>query len=219
MTRPRSACGWLWALLLVCLPLLAWSLDFSITDAVLQWGEKTHGAASRERLQAWKALLETGQGQDEAAKLESVNTFFNQLRFVDDAQHWKQEDYWATPIELLATGAGDCEDFSIAKYFTLKAIGVDETKLRMTYVKALKLNQPHMVVTYFATPEAAPLVLDNLDPVIKPATERADLAPVYSFNGSGLWMARERGQGKLAGDASRLGLWQDLVKRLSAPPR
>jgi hypothetical protein len=89
----------------------------------------------------------------------------------------------------------------------------------MTYVKALKLNQPHMVVTYFATPEAPPLVLDNLDPVIKPATERADLAPVYSFNGSGLWMARERGQGKLAGDASRLGLWQDLLKRLSAPPR
>ena len=220
MTRGPARRRWgLAALPCLLLPLLAWSLDFSITDAVLQWAEKAHGANARERVQAWKALLETGQGQDEAGKLASVNTFFNQLRFVDDPQHWKQDDYWATPLEFLATGAGDCEDFSIAKYFTLKAIGVDEAKLRMTYVKALTLNQSHMVVTYFETPEAVPLVLDNLDTIIKPATERADLAPVYSFNGSGLWMARERGQGKLAGDASRLGLWQDLLKRLSAPPR
>ena len=218
MAGRRRNVRWVGIALPCLLPLLAWSLDFSITDAMLQWAEKTHGAAARERVQAWKALLETGQGQDEAAKLESVNTFFNQMRFVDDAQHWKQDDYWATPLEFLATGAGDCEDFSIAKYFTLKAIGVDESKLRMTYVKALTLNQSHMVVTYFATPDAVPLVLDNLRPAIQPASQRDDLAPVYSFNGTGLWMARERGQGKLAGSASRLGLWQDLLKRLNAPP-
>jgi predicted transglutaminase-like cysteine proteinase len=219
MAGARVHCRWPLGALPLLLPLLACSLDFAITDAVLQWAEKTYGTTSRDRVQAWKVLIETSQGLDDARKLESVNAFFNRLRFVDDVNHWRQDDYWATPVEFLATGAGDCEDFSIAKYFTLKAIGVDESKLRMTYVKALKLNQAHMVVTYFATPEAEPLVLDNLEPTIQPAGQRNDLTPVYSFNGSGLWLARERGRGKLAGNTDRLGLWQDLLKRLGAPPR
>lgn len=204
----------LWLVLLVP----AWSLDFTITDAVLKWAEETYGKASHDRVGSWKTLMESSQVLDEPAKLEVVNAFFNQLEFVDDTVHWRQADYWATPLEFLATGAGDCEDFSIAKYFTLLAIGVEESKLRLTYVTALKLNQAHMVVTYFATPDAAPLVLDNLDPAIKPAEARSDLAPVYSFNGSGLWLARQRGQGKLAGSADRIGRWWDLLQRLTQSP-
>jgi predicted transglutaminase-like cysteine proteinase len=200
-------------------PVLTWSYSIDLGDAVLKWVETTYGVESRQRVQDWKSLLETSTALTEPQKLTAVNSFFNQLQFVDDARHWKKDDYWATPLEFLATGAGDCEDFSIAKYFTLIALGVDETKLRMTYVKALKLNQPHMVVTYFTTPDAVPLVLDNLVKDINGAGERPDLAPVYSFNGSGLWMARERGQGKLAGSSDRLGLWQDLLKRLGQSPK
>lgn len=206
------------ALLWLVLLLPAWSLDFAITDAVLEWAEATYGKASQVRVGSWKTLMESGPKLDEHAKLEVVNAFFNQLAFVDDTVHWRQPDYWATPLEFLATGAGDCEDFSIAKYFTLLAMGVDENKLRLSYVTALQLNQAHMVVTYFATPDAVPLVLDNLDPAIKPASERPDLAPVYSFNGSGLWLARQRGQGKLAGSPDRLGRWWDLLQRLTQPP-
>ncbi|MBI4206399.1 MAG: transglutaminase-like cysteine peptidase [Betaproteobacteria bacterium] len=109
---------------------------------------------------------------------------------MDDIIHWGKEDYWATPIEFLSTNAGDCEDFSIAKYFTLRALGVPDDRLRLTYVKELvQYNQAHMVVAYFPSPDAEPLVLDNINKTIQPASARSDLLPVYSFNGSNLWLA------------------------------
>jgi len=147
-------------------------------------------------------------------KLENVNRFFNQLQFVDDLTHWQKPDYWATPVEFLATGAGDCEDFSLAKYFTLKALGIAEDKLNMTYVKALQLNQAHMVVTYYAAADTVPLVLDNLTAEIQPATQRKDLLPVYSFNGLGLWLAKSRGKGQKVGSSEGLRRWQDLLNSM-----
>ncbi len=202
----------LWGLL----PLLlaGASLGFNIDEALLTWVRNRHGEPSRQRVQHWRELMATSQTLAEPQKLEAVNSFFNRLTFTPDPQLWKQEDYWATPLETLAVGAGDCEDFALAKYFTLTALGVDESRLRLTYVKALKLNQPHMVLTYYPTPDAVPLVLDNLEPLIKPATERDDLAPVYSFNGTGLWLARQRGQGKPAGDSERLPLWREMLQRM-----
>lgn len=147
-------------------------------------------------------------------KLENVNSFFNQLQFVDDLTHWQKPDYWATPVEFLSTGAGDCEDFSLAKYFTLKALGIAEDKLNMTYVKALQLNQAHMVVTYYAAANTVPLVLDNLTAEIQPATQRKDLLPVYSFNGLGLWLAKSRGKGQKVGSSEGLKRWQDLLNSM-----
>lgn len=138
------------------------------------------------------------------------------MQFIDDIIHWKKNDYWATPVEFLSTGGGDCEDFSLAKYFTLKALGVEEKKLNMTYVKALQLNQAHMVVTYYATPGGVPLVLDNLIPTVKLATARKDLLPVYSFNGLGLWLAKSRGKGQKVGSSDRLKRWTNLLNRMPA---
>jgi len=144
-----------------------------------------------------------------------VNDFFNaNVQFISDLALWGKEDYWATPIEMLSVGAGDCEDYSIAKYFTLKQLGVDEAKLRLTYVKAVEIGQAHMVLTYFENKRSVPLVLDNLITDIKPATQRKDLVPVYSFNGTGLWLAKARGEGQRVGDSSRLSLWEDLEKRM-----
>ncbi|MEH8155209.1 hypothetical protein ACK3Z8_10170, partial [Aeromonas caviae] len=84
------------------------------------------------------------------------------------------------------------------------------------YVKALDYNQFHMVVAYYETPAAVPLILDNLVGSIRPATQRADLLPIYSFNGSHLWLMKARGQGELAGQSSRLGLWTDLRNRMTS---
>jgi predicted transglutaminase-like cysteine proteinase len=176
--------------------------------------EKQYGIGAKKRLLAWQALIRTDLSETDRDKLEKVNDFFNKIRFVDDRIHWKKKDYWATPVEFLSTNGGDCEDFSLAKYFTLKALGVDESKLNLTYVKALELNQAHMVLTYYATPRAEPLVLDNLIQDIRPASKRRDLLPVYSFNGSGLWLAKVRGKGQRVGDSDRLKLWQDLLKRM-----
>jgi len=186
-----------------------------ISEALLLQIYNKYGGAAEQRVIQWQKLMQTAKDLPEQEKLERVNDFFNQnVDFVDDLIHWSVEDYWATPVEFLATGAGDCEDYSIAKYFTLLELGVDENKMRITYVKAYQLNQAHMVLTYFAMPKAVPLVLDNLIPAIKPATKRTDLLPVYSFNGSGLWLAKARGSGKRVGGSDRLSLWADLKQRM-----
>ena len=109
--------------------------------------------------------------------LTLVNARLNRIRFVDDAVHWGQEDYWATPAESVASDGGDCEDFSIAKYFLLKELGVPVSRLRLVYVKAIRLNQAHMVLAYYARPDAEPLVLDNLDERVRAASQRTDLVP------------------------------------------
>ncbi|MGK2942508.1 MAG: transglutaminase-like cysteine peptidase, partial [Immundisolibacter sp.] len=121
---------------------------------------------------------------------------------------------WATPVEFLAKGAGDCEDFAIAKYFSLVEMGVSSARLQITYVKAHKLNQAHMVLAYYATPASDPRVLDNLVPDILPGSARSDLTPVYSFNGRGLWIAKARGNSRRVGSATRIGPWRDLVIRM-----
>ena len=210
---------------IVLAAILAWLLPFSvpllaellISEALLQKIENEYDSDARQRVEAWQALMLEGKDLTDHEKLTVVNDFFNSnVLFVDDILLWNQEDYWATPIEMLSIGAGDCEDYSIAKYFTLKQLGVDEDKLRITYVKATKLNQAHMVLTYFENRRAIPLVLDNLINEIKPASRRQDLIPVYSFNGTGLWLAKSRGEGQRVGDASRLSLWEDLAARMRA---
>jgi predicted transglutaminase-like cysteine proteinase len=197
--------------------LLSWPLfaDLDITEQLLDKVERQYNKFARQRVSSWQELINTSKDLPEAEKLEKVNQFFNgNVQFISDRALWHKEDYWATPLEMLSIGAGDCEDYSIAKYFTLKQLGVDESKLRITYVKAVELNQAHMVLTYFETKRSIPLVLDNLIIDIKPANLRRDLVPVYSFNGTGLWLSKSRGEGQHVGSSSRLSLWEDLSKRM-----
>ena len=96
---------------------------------------------------------------------------------------------------------------------TLRRLGVPSDKLRITYVKALKYKQAHMVLTYYATPTADPLVLDNLIPEIRPASQRRDLLPVYAFNAEGLYLPGSVGK---KSDSKKLSRWQDLLKKMRA---
>ncbi|MDU4840908.1 MAG: transglutaminase-like cysteine peptidase [Leclercia adecarboxylata] len=206
---------WLVALLVIS-PGLGAGWDFS---AISTRTERLYGPATptaRQRIDDWAALLNNPAQGTIQDKLKQVNQFFNaRMAFRDDIVVWKQQDYWATPIEFLRKGAGDCEDFALAKYFTLREMGVPANQLRITYVKALELNQAHMVVTWYSTPTAIPLVLDNLKTAILPATQRTDLLPVYAFNGEGLWLPQSGGN-KRVGDSKRLSRWQDLLTRMRA---
>ncbi len=158
-------------------------------------------------------MLDNSQSLTDQQKLETINGFFNQrLRFSDDINVWGQVDYWASPAESMVKGAADCEDYSIAKFFSLRRAGIPNEQLRLTYVKAIELNQAHMVLTYYATPDSEPLVLDNLTDRILPASRRGDLLPVYSFNAEGLWLAG-RGNSQ-SGSAKQLSRWQDLLKKM-----
>jgi predicted transglutaminase-like cysteine proteinase len=179
--------------------------------------QQEFGSDAEQRLRDWQELYEDLRDEDEDDKLRGVNHFFNNtVKYVSDEKHWGQKDYWATPYESLTTHGADCEDYVIAKYYTLKELGVKVEKLRITYVKALRINQAHMVLTYFPTPDAIPLVLDNLIGKIYPANRRKDLEPVYSFNASGMWLERMKGQGIRMGNPNKLDLWTGLRLRMSA---
>ena len=195
------------------------SFNVSISDKQFLAIEARYKEIGRKRVADWVQLVNASQGKSTRDKLELVNNFFNQnVIWVSDYDHYGVEDYWSTPLETIASGGGDCEDFSIAKYFTLIALNVPMEKLTITYVKAdtpNPINRSHMVLTYYEKPAAVPLVLDNLNPEIKLASERKDLAPVYTFNGQGLWLAKERAAGKSrTSSASNIGLWREMTSRM-----
>jgi predicted transglutaminase-like cysteine proteinase len=191
--------------------------EFTLTRQAIAKVEREYGESARERVVRWQELIRSSAGLSDLEKLRRVNDFFNKLDFISDIEHWGKEDYWATPLETLVSNGGDCEDFSIAKYFTLQEMGIPADKMRLTYVKALRLNQAHMVLTYFPAPDEDPLVLDNLEKKIRPASLRDDLLPVYSFNGNGLWLAKARfADSKEVGKANRLAPWRDVIARINS---
>ena len=208
-----------WMLLLVG---TAFALESDFAAQMIAWAKAKYGAAAVERVQRWQILSKSELGLNDLDKLRLVNNFFNEVPSVSDLQHWHKQDYWATPLEMLASNGADCEDFAIGKYFTLRELGVPDERLKITYVKARLAptgqSVAHMVLTYYATPEAEPLVLDNLNGAIKPAHERLDLTPLYSFNASGLWAAKERSLGKWLGSVDDINLWKDLLKRMETLP-
>lgn len=180
------------------------------------------GAQAATIARAFDAMLASAAAQtDVERRLVLVNQFFNQhISFTTDESAWGQVDYWASPMEALIHGQGDCEDFAIGKYFTLVATGVPVAQLRLVYVKALLggtgqpesgVVQAHMVLAYYSSPSADPWVLDNLIGDVVPASHRPDLTPVFSFNGEGLWHGT---QGAAAGDPTiRLSRWRDVLAK------
>jgi predicted transglutaminase-like cysteine proteinase len=167
--------------------------------------------AAAQKLPPFLPRLEAAPGR-EAEVLETVNVFINGVPYKSDQEHWRQIDYWATPAESVASNGGDCEDYAIAKYYLLKELGVPISRLRITYVRATKLNEAHMVLAYYARPGAMPLILDNLENAVRPASERADLVPVYIFNDDEVAVVNSAQRGK----PSQLRTWLSLQQRLAA---
>jgi predicted transglutaminase-like cysteine proteinase len=189
-------------------------LGFSsaVSERLIDAYTRRFGPAAKERLEAWKryAVQHRGAAFPVEDLLLDVNRTLNRIRFVDDMAHWGEADYWATPAESVASNGGDCEDFAIAKYFLLKELGIPIARLRMTYVKATRLNQAHMVLAYYPRPDAEPLVLDNLEDAVRPASQRTDLIPVYSFNDEEVWI-ETRGR---SGSPTQIRNWNLLMERL-----
>lgn len=188
-------------------------------DQVEVTASQRYGHEVVRQVREWRETLAKLQNVPERQQLTETNRFFNRkLNFLDDIDIWQATDYWATPLESLARRAGDCEDFVIAKYISLRLLGVADEKLRLIYVRARigggysSLTQAHMVLGYFATPTAEPLVLDNLVGDILPASRRDDLFPVFSFNSNGLWVGNESAARAKPGE--RLSRWRDLLARM-----
>jgi predicted transglutaminase-like cysteine proteinase len=188
-------------------------------ERMLQAAQR-HGPQAVAGARALQAVLTSAAELDDDGRLQAVNQFFNRrVQFRDDIDVWGQTDYWASPLETLDKGQGDCEDFAMAKYFSLLTLGMPIAKLRLVYVRA-QLGAPgdavqaHMVLAYYAAPRAEPVILDNLISELRPASRRPDLTPVFSFNSDGLW----QGVGSTtAGDPLvRLSRWREVLAKARA---
>lgn len=187
--------------------------------ARLQARLQASGAAA-PLVRDWAKMLDDNKQQGVDAKLKKVNEFFNRrIEFADDQSIWSRSDFWATPFDMMTKGKGDCEDFVIAKYFSLLDLGISDAQLRLIYVRARlggpssAVQQAHMVLAYYPSPDADPLILDNLITDIRPAARRPDLAPVFSFNRQGVF-AGVAASAQAAGGTERLSAWQDLLLRV-----
>lgn len=207
-----------WAAVLVCWVTVLYaasSIDVLQASFVQRWG-----VAAKPVFDEWRQLLQEAANSPDLVRLRKANDFFNQrVRFADDSAIWGQADYWATPLETLGRGSGDCEDYAIAKYFTLVHMGVPAERLRLVYVRAQTgfsdLTQAHMVLAYDDGALSEPLLLDNLIPDIRPASRRPDLQPVFGFNRTGMYSGALGGQARIGGPGP-LSRWQDLLRRTFA---
>ncbi|ACE83948.1 conserved hypothetical protein [Cellvibrio japonicus Ueda107] len=209
-------------LLLLCLGLslaLAASIPLDMHRMQVQM-QARYGEDGLALLKAWQRQLDEVRQLPIEQQLTAINQFFNRhIRYSDDMPLWKTSDYWATPLELMGVRAGDCEDYTIAKYLSLLSLGVPVEQLRLIYVKAQvggshsRLFQAHMVLGYYPSADATPLILDNLLATIEPANRRPDLQPVFSFNSQGLWVGNRQTQ---TDPTARLSRWRDLLTRIQA---
>lgn len=215
----RSYCGRA-TVALVLMLFLQWQMVSALDFGHLLAALKRYGGQGGT-FENWQGMLSKAQALPTREKLMRINEFFNRsIQSSDDQLIWGQSDYWATPMETLAKGSGDCEDFAIAKYFSLIHAGVPVNKLRLVYVKARiggphsDITQAHMVLAFYDTPDAEPLVLDSLITDIRPASRRADLVPIFSFNSEGVWGTLNGNDASFS--TSRLSRWQKLLLRARA---
>lgn len=213
---PRSA-GMFLVFVALVVGLRLWAYDSNLLLAAA----KALGPRAVAGARALNDTIQASAGASDDAMVRAANQFFNlRVAFVDDTVVWGQDDYWATPLETLNKGSGDCEDYAIAKYLMLQAMGVRADKLRLVYARARLdgaggRSVPHMVLAYYPTAGAEPLILDNLIPELRPASARPDLTPVFSFNTESLWQAA--GAERVAADPlARLSRWRDVLAKSRA---
>lgn len=208
----KTGARWL-ALLVTLLAISFAATDF---DRMQTLAQQQYGAAALQNVVAWRKLIDDVGALPDNDKLNKVNTFFNRrVLYKSDVDVYKAEDHWASPLEFMGHGAGDCEDFSISKYMTLRILGVPNERLRLIYVRYKSGGAPpiaHMVLGYYAEPAEEPVILDNMVSSIRTASMRPDLSPVYSFNSDGLWVGGATTSS--ADPTTRLSRWRDVLDRM-----
>lgn len=132
-----------------------------------------------------------GEGEGEGAVLRAVNRAVNAaVRYQTDAVTWGVEDYWASPAETLARGAGDCEDYALLKMAMLAALGVADSRMTVVVVKDTVRGIGHAVLAVRVGERFA--ILDNLTDAVRGDGEIASYLPLYSIGPTGAWLHGRR---------------------------
>lgn len=148
-------------------------------------------------------------------KLNHVNAFYNRILPVHDSQKYKVDDHWSTPKEFLVEGRGDCEDYAIAKYFTLKESGIPKDKLYLTVVKVKGTTNYHMVLSYLENKKSMPFIMDNLSFRVLPFDKRTDLEPKFIFNENNAYLLKNKKiHKKVRINWGKVDKWKDILDRV-----
>lgn len=189
----------------------------AMTCFLALFGLQTAGAGQSEehadrRIAAWHALMKSQSHATPQAKVAAVNRFFNgQIQYRSDEEVYGQLEYWATSQETLLKGFGDCDDYAIAKFQTLRKLGLPSNQLRLVHV-VTSAKQQHLVLVYNPEPRRG-YVLDNLTDEIIATGQRMDLTPIYSFNDQWIWTGKSN---KPLRASSSLKRWSDVQSRMVA---
>lgn len=160
-----------------------------IDNKLLERAEKKYGMSAKKRFVSIdKDLLRKLRRKEDIIKLNFVNTWVNFIKYKHDIDLYGVRDYWATLYQFVGKNGGDCEDYTITKYYILKALGVDPHRMKFVYViyktRRGKLVS-HMVLAYFKRPRPKTkrdiLILDNNNRLVLPASKRPDLVKIIKM--------------------------------------
>lgn len=155
---------------------------------VARFGEEEQSCASPLcDHEYWKRVLEGLAGAERMAQITAINREMNERLYVVDPINWGVPDYWATPFQFRRKN-GDCEDYAIAKFMALRALGFDNGEMRIVVLNDLNLGIAHAILVVYVDGRA--LVLDNQIKSVVPADSIRHYQPVYSVNENGWWLHR-----------------------------
>lgn len=150
-----------------------------------RYGEACRPRNGRCYVQEWRAMVNQARGQDPMRQLQTVNQWVNRVRYVEDIANYGMVDFWATPLEFLARD-GDCEDFAIAKYVTLRELGFPHTEMRILVLNDLNLRIPHAILIAYLNGRS--YVLDNQIAQVVPTDVIRHYQPIFSINEEAWWL-------------------------------
>lgn len=108
--------------------------------------------------------------------ISNINREVNSFPYVSDNVNYGTKEYLATP-ELFYENGGDCEDYSIAKYYELRRKGFLPEQLWI--VMGIEDNEGHAVL--LVNTEDETFVLDNKKNRVYPI-RFSRLKPIYKIN-------------------------------------
>ncbi len=142
-------------------------------------------ACTTTTMKTWHDLVKTARQTDQMTRLRMVNSYFNNWKYKSDREGYGVSEHWASPAEFM-NNSGDCEDYAIVKYFTLRFLGFNDTNMRLVSVVDTIKGIGHSVLA--VNTQGTTYVLDNNSNGLYRDVQYKHYVPKYSVNQSGRWI-------------------------------
>ena len=141
-------------------------------------------ACKNAGMQSWREVIASAKGKPKLEVLKVVNKHFNRWPYKLDNEVYGVSEFWATPQEFMKR-SGDCEDYSIAKFFVLQDLGFTNEQLRVVILMDRIRRIGHAVLAVYEMGDI--LILDSLTDLIFSHRKYRHYVPQYSMNETTRW--------------------------------